>query len=467
MKHPFPLLYFVIVASSAAHGELLYEAEHGKLCGKTRVAHEHKDGTGRAFVTGFEKPGDGVDITVQSNGDGYYFLDLRYACEVSKNVPVTVNGSMQGSRRFSQTNGFAEGRYGRVFLHAGDNTIGIGTDWGYADIDSIRISSAEAPASFQLAKAPVYPQASPEARRLFDSFIREFGRRTFAGQHESDSRCPARLEQLASLTGGSAPAILGLDMQLYSQAWTNPEGIGTIERALDWAKNRHGIVTLSWHWLSPFGGADPVWSSFSADKTTFDVSRIADKSSDEYAAVLRDLDRIAEKLTILRDAHVPVLWRPLHEAEVGGFWWGAKGAETTKLLYRLMFDRFTRVHRLDNLLWVWTTTDNDRSLDWYPGDDCVDIVAADLYSPPGVRGDYFTVFDRLREIYGGSKPISLGECGGIPEITERAPWLWFLVWDDHITRPDFNPPSLIAERYRDPRVIVLPDAFDRRTNLER
>ena len=41
---------------------------------------------------------------------------------------------------------------------------------------------------------------------------------------------------------------------------------------------------------------------------------------------------------------VPVLWRPLHEASGGWFWWGAKGPEPFKQLWELMFQRFTQVH---------------------------------------------------------------------------------------------------------------------------
>jgi mannan endo-1,4-beta-mannosidase len=171
------------------------------------------------------------------------------------------------------------------------------------------------------------------------------------------------------------------------------------------------------------------------------------------------------QLARLREAGVPVLWRPLHEAEGGWFWWGSRGPETAKALYRLMFVRFTRHHRLDNLIWVWTTTDNDDAINWYPGDDYVDIVASDLYARPGARGDFSTVFDRLRKLYQGRKPLALGECGALPGITTRAPWLWFLCWDDNIVRPAVNPPGLLRATYRSPRLITLPDPPPSRSKL--
>ena len=32
----------------------------------------------------------------------------------------------------------------------------------------------------------------------------------------------------------------------------------------------------------------------------------------------------------------PVLWRPFHESDGDWFWWGAKGPETARELYKLM-----------------------------------------------------------------------------------------------------------------------------------
>lgn len=404
-------------------------------------------------LTRFTQPADAALFTIHVPVDGLYQLDLTYSADTPKRIPVLVNGAMQGSLLFPATTGFQRHPFGRIPLAAGTNTVRIGTDWGYADIASIRLSRTSPPRDFHLRTTPVNPHASAEARALFTTLTREFTHRTFSGQHESNPAQPSRLGQVSALTGGSAPAILGLDLIFHTEPWNRPDNV--IETALDWSLNRHGIVTLSWHWLAPLGAREFPWESFSTGKNDFDFARVADESSPEYAAVVRDLDRIAEKLKILRDARVPVLWRPLHEAEGRWFWWGAQGPEATRRLYHLMFDRFTRVHRLDNLLWVWTSTADDTARDWYPGDNYVDIIAADLYFPPGVRGDFFTTFDRLRELYRGRKPLALGECGALPDLTAAAPWLWFLAWDDFIIRPDVNPAAHIRRTYTHPRAIPL------------
>jgi mannan endo-1,4-beta-mannosidase len=86
------------------------------------------------------------------------------------------------------------------------------------------------------------------------------------------------------------------------------------------------------------------------------------------------------QLKKLQDNGVPVLFRPLHEAEGKWFWWGAKGPEPAKKLYKIVFDRLTRVHKLQNLIWVW----NSVAKDWYPGNSYVDVVSADTYA----QGDH-------------------------------------------------------------------------------
>ena len=453
-------LLLLSLALSACTHTTTYPAASAKLTGATRLAApEPATATTPALperLTNFTLPTDAALFTIRAPAPGDYFLELTYSAATGKRLPASVNGSFQGSVLLPATTGFQRHRYGRITLIAGDNLIRLGTDWGYTDITELHLTPASSPRPFRLSASPVNPHASPEARALFTTLTATFGRRTFAGQHDSNPLAPSRIAHLTRLTGGPRPALLGLDLLYYSGTWNQPQGDGAIGEALDWSRTHHGLVTLSWHWLAPLHPSPLIWDSFSTNKTSFDLTRLDDENSPEYAAVIRDLDRVAAQLARLRDAHVPVLWRPLHEAQGGWFWWGAHGPEATLRLYRIMFDRFTRVHHLENLLWVWTSTDDDNARDWYPGDDYVDIVATDLYAPAGTHGDYFTTFDRLRTLYRGRKPLALGECGVIPTLTARAPWLWFLTWDDLITRPEFNAPADLFRTFADPRLITLP-----------
>lgn len=446
-------LWGLPVASQAA--EVRSEAEDGKLSGGTEVRCEIPGYSGTGYVDSFKSREAAVEIDVRAPATGFYHLVLGYAAYLPKYNPVFVNGSMQRLLYFPRTWGFAETVVGRVYLDAGANVIKIGSDWGEIAVDYARIEAAAEPVKFALSDKPVTPGASPEARALFAKLTGLFGSKILAGQQDELGRRRPNLEAIA----GKLPAIVGFDLMNSSGAYNRPDG--QIARARDLALEQGGIVTISWHWFSPLGAMDPVWKSFGADQTTFDIRRVSDPDSAEHEAVIRDLDLVAAQLAVLRDARVPVLWRPLHEAEGGWFWWGAGGPEAAKGLYRLMFDRFTRVHKLNNLLWVWTSTDSPHAHQWYPGDDVVDMVGADIYPSDGVRGTFLAAFDVLRETTRGRKAIALCETSAVPDAdrlaAERADWLWFLIWDDYIERSDINPPERIRAAYRSEQVITLDE----------
>lgn len=90
------------------------------------------------------------------------------------------------------------------------------------------------------------------------------------------------------------------------------------------------------------------------------------------------------ELLKLQKAGVPVLWRPLHEAEGKWFWWGAKGPEACKKLWALVYDRLTKHHKVNNLIWTW----NSVASDWYPGPSTVDVLSTDVYA----QGDHGVSF---------------------------------------------------------------------------
>jgi mannan endo-1,4-beta-mannosidase len=140
------------------------------------------------------------------------------------------------------------------------------------------------------------------------------------------------------------------------------------------------------------------------------------------------MDVIATQLQKFQDAHIPVLWRPLHEAEGGWFWWGAKGPEPFKKLWRLEYDRFTNYHHLNNLLWVYSSGTDPN---WYPGDKYVDIVGIDAY-PSDVTDPESSIWIKLVREYGGRKMLALTEFGGVPDISRMRAlgvrWSYFYSW---------------------------------------
>jgi len=147
-----------------------------------------------------------------------------------------------------------------------------------------------------------------------------------------------------------------------------------------------------------------------------------------------DLENITKYLLLLKEANIPIIWRPLHEASGGWFWWGTD-AESYKKLWILTFEHFKKAG-LDNMIWVWTSQVGDDN--WYPGDDYVDIIGCDIYGSTPKPHD---AYSKLKAAH-PNKIITLSECGWsdytkacVPKISQQisngAKWSWFMPWYDN------------------------------------
>ena len=176
------------------------------------------------------------------------------------------------------------------------------------------------------------------------------------------------------------------------------------------------------------------YAFYKAD-TEFDAANATVEGTWENKVFTEDLKNAAAYLKLLRDADIPVLWRPFHEAAGGWFWWG-KDAASFKSLWIAMFNYF-KTEGLDNLIWVWTTEGDDA--DWYPGDQYVDIVGRDIYNKE--TADCVSEYTSIAGNY-GNKIVSLSECGTVGLISEQwasgARWSWFMPWYDG-TNEDGSP----------------------------
>lgn len=207
-----------------------------------------------------------------------------------------------------------------------------------------------------------------------------------------------------------------------------------------------GIVGCMWHWqVQANNGTDMTCSpGTKPGETSFDPSKVYVDGTAENKQALKDLDQVAGYLKTMQKKGIAVLWRPLHEAagntyefKGGGpwFWWGAQGADAYKKLWRWMYDRLVNYHRLNNLIWVWTSQVDDA--DWYPGDDVVDIVGRDNYY--ALQYPLKKEFNQLQQKY-PTKMITLAECGNGDEVhislwskiwAEGSRWSWFMTWYDY------------------------------------
>ena len=292
--------------------------------------------------------------------------------------------------------------------------------------------------------APVNKNATKEARSLLQYLYETAGNKIITGQH-TQTVPMEEISHIRKITG-KEPKLRGFELLSYSpninfqdasKACLTEiyENQNTMDTAIDWAKNNDGIVTLTFHWFSPLGGRD---KSFFSEFTDFDAEKILQPDTPERAAFYKDMDKIAEQLQRFQSEKIPVLWRPFHESEGTWFWWGAKGPETAAKLYKLMYNYYTSIHHLDNLLWVWNCPEKEG----YPGDDYVDIISADIYLENREKTDYKKEYQKLINAPSKNKVAALAEIGYLPDIQmleqSRIPWAYFMVWSKEFC---------ISERY--------------------
>ncbi|MDQ6813654.1 MAG: glycoside hydrolase family 26 protein [Bacteroidota bacterium] len=310
-------------------------------------------------------------------------------------------------------------------------------------------------ARFNINASLVTPNATKEANALYQFLRNNYGKKILSGAMTLNS-----FDEINWLKTNTSkePAIIGLDFMhaFRGYNWYNNEEPINDAKTF-WARN--GIPVFVWHWRDPSRATEEFYTRNAGkpNGTTFDISRIEDSTSAEYIAMIRDIDSVAVALKKLQAANVPVIWRPLHEAAGGWFWWGAKGAAPCKKLYQVMYNRMVNVHGLKNLIWVWTREPNDEA--WYPGDQYVDIIGRDIYKD-GDHTSQLAEFNALNTLYGSKKMIAMSECGSMPDvdnlIKDGAAWSWYMPWyGDYVRNAKYNPLDLWNKNFANPYVITL------------
>ncbi|MBR6477132.1 MAG: hypothetical protein IKS85_01670, partial [Lachnospiraceae bacterium] len=218
-----------------------------------------------------------------------------------------------------------------------------------------------------------------------------FGKVMLSAQQESTwmDSTDYEMDYLMKVTG-KLPAIRGLDFM-------NDDFEGVAERAIAW-NEKGGLVTICWHTGVEISG----YEESKKEKPNFE--KLLTPGTEEYNTLMESWDKAAKTLQTLRDANVPVLWRPFHEFDGKWFWWGKGGGENFVKLWRLMHDKFTNEYELDNLIWVLGYSEKMRD-GWYPGDEYVDIIGSDNYAKGTTNKK---AWNKLTEII--SKPMAFHEC---------------------------------------------------------
>ena len=298
------------------------------------------------------------------------------------------------------------------------------------------------------------PSPAPEAQKVYETLWSVYQKQALSATVANVDWNIKEAENVHEWTG-KWPVMNVFDfINFHNSKDVNPKGwldYSDISVAENWWREG-GLVGCMWHWnVQANNGKDfTCMPGTEPGQTSFDVSKIDDANSAEYKQIVKDIDQIAKYLGKMRDAGIPVIWRPLHEAAgniyeyEGGqawFWWGAKGAEPFKKLWRLMYDRLVNKHKLNNLIWVWTSqaSASDGVVDstWYPGDEYVDVIGRDSYY--ALQYPLMKEYKALAEKYPG-KLVALAECGNGDEVSmspwskiwqQGSRWCWFMTWYDY------------------------------------
>ena len=309
---------------------------------------------------------------------------------------------------------------------------------------------------------PVVPNASPEAVALLNYLYEISGKYTLTGQHCIPLNGSTRLSGVHKQTG-HYPAVFGQDFG-FSEPGTW-DGINYRQNIVDEAIRRHAdgfIVTIMWHAVNPMHD-EPVTFQDSIQSKLSDAEwkELTTPGTPLHERWKSQVDVIAFFLKQLRDAKVPVLWRPYHEMNGFWFWWGFRqGDEGYKKLYRMLYDRLTNFHKLNNLIWVFNANEIKPEQDvlgydlYFPGHDVVDVLATDVYAKNFNQENYDAIL-----ALAGKKPIALGEVGKLPtleKLKEQPRWVWFMGWRD----PDnffWHDQDALKPLFNDKRTLTLEE----------
>ena len=439
------------------------EAENGVLSGGVTISSSGTGFSGTGYVTNFKTSSDKVSVTVANIPiSGYYKIYIRYRTPYGvKTNNVYVNAGVGLTQVvFPATSVFTDLYVGQYLLNNGSNTITFQSNWGYMDVDKFSIySSSASKHTYSFDSKPVTPNVISQTQTLYDFLTTNFNKKIISGI-TSDS-----YSQIQTITGKS-PVLRVWDFESYTQGYPykwdssingktfGAVDDGSVQAAINWYKQTggKGIVGFQWHWCSPSGGTLNT-NTFYTSNTTFDPSQAIISGTTENTLVLQDIDAIATQLKRFQAQGIPVIFRPLHEASFGGFWWGSKGASVCVNLYNIIFDRMINYHGLNNLLWAWSAPESS----WYPGNTKIDICGKDSYPGSYNYDPLKNDFDILFNLSGGHKIIALTECGPIPDsnlcMTNDIPWSYFMSWSSLTTSQNSN--QHIIDVYNNANVLTL------------
>ena len=450
-----------------------YEAEKAMLSGGLKASFE-AGASGGQVVGDFSGASDKLSFRVSVPSDGVYSLNIRSKGLGGDKVnDIQVDG--EGIGNFTSTgNQYTTSVVRSVLMTAGEHTITFTRSWGWIMVDSLEVKTDEMLSNsiYDVSDQLIDAKANANTRAVFSYLCETYGKYMLTGQVCDYGFDGPEFKAIHDVTG-KYPAICGLDFMNYATALT---ARGARGEAVDTALKIHkagGLVEFCWHWSAPAKyvkdgndahGNPCWWQGFSTSNVTIDIGAIMNGRDPEGKRLIdADIAAVAKQMHILEDAGATILWRPLHEASGGWFWWGAKGPDAYKKFWYYLYDQFTNVHNCHNLIWVW----NGQSPDWYPGDNYVDIVGEDVYAGERNYAPQNAKFTEIAEYTGGKKIIAMTENGTIPDIDRmraaNTMWAWIGTWcgdfcvRNGVYNEQYTDREMLKKTYNSEYVITLDE----------
>jgi mannan endo-1,4-beta-mannosidase len=429
-----------------------FEAESGTLTGGA-IAVNNASCSGGQYVATQEGT---ITLPFTTDHTAYYdFYIFAASPNGDKEQNFVINGNSVSFSLEDNSNYIELKVSSFISLPAGNHTIEITPNWGWIDVDYIEMREVDASSRFNITQTLNAPNPTPQTSCLYNFLLDNYGEHILTGVMTLNSMDES--DWLLTNTG-KEPVVLGIDFMQSDRGYTWYNDHTPRNDAETWY-NKNGIPFICWHWRDPSRNTE----AFYTDETNFNANKIFEPNSPEYAAMIDDIDFIAEEFLYLQAQGVPVIWRPLHEASGGWFWWGAQGAAACKELWIVMYDRLVNHHGLNNIIWVWTYQGGE-SPDWYPGDEYVDIIGRDIYKD-GDHSSQIMEFNNTNDVFNGTKMISISECGSFPTPTslvdDGAAWSWYMPWYGDFTRSStYNDLSLWIDMFNSDYALTLDEMPD-------
>ncbi|CAO0837870.1 GH26 domain-containing protein OS=Streptomyces microflavus OX=1919 GN=Smic_78840 PE=3 SV=1 [Streptomyces microflavus] len=202
-----------------------------------------------------------------------------------------------------------------------------------------------------------------------------------SGQHNKEpASAPGQYTQQVKDVTGQYPGLWGGDLMFNAADAANRQRV--VDQAkTEWANG--SLVSLTWHVCPPTGGSTCAFEGgVKSNISNAQFSQILTNGSALNNTWKQRLDEVVPYLQQLKNAGVPVLFRPFHEMNESWNWWGNRpGANGSARLFQITRDYLAGTKGLDNLIWVWNVQDNPAGgwSNYYPGNQYADVVSLDVW----------------------------------------------------------------------------------------